>query len=111
MDQPLTVIGRVTDSHTIYNTPAIDLDEADVPILHWWWLSFADEQGFRGVCIVQGVTLLAAVLRANTLGISPHGQVRGEDLGRDLNPGWPHPDVRDRCLSAEELRARGMVDG
>lgn len=109
MGDQVVVIGTVKDALTIYNTPEIELDEHDVPIAHWWWLSFADDEGCRGVCLVQGVTFLAAVLRANALGISPHGQVVGDDLGPDISPDWPDPAVRDRCLSADELRARGMV--
>lgn len=106
---PLAAVGTIHALVSIY-APETDVDAQGLPRAHWWWLSYADAQGCRGVCIVQGVTFMAAVLRAATLGISPHGDVRGEDLGPDRHTDWPDPAVRNRCLSAEEVRERGMVE-
>jgi len=44
---------------------------------HYWWLSYADQGGWRGAVIVHAETFLDACAQARTLGISPGGQVRG----------------------------------
>lgn len=41
----------------------------------WWWLSFADEEGFRGACLVQGMGQVDAISRAWVLKINPGGEV------------------------------------
>ncbi len=46
----------------------------------WWWLSFADEDGFRGVCIVRARGLVPAIARTHLLGINPGGEVQGAEL-------------------------------
>ena len=42
-----------------------------------WWLSFADEGGFRGAVIAHGEEFLEALMRVNLLGINPHGECQG----------------------------------
>lgn len=67
-----------------------------------WWLSFAGEEGFRGVIITRAFEFLDAVRKTHVLGINPGGQVKGamcppenEHLVRDA-------DV-DRLLTREEI--------
>lgn len=71
-----------------------------------WWLSFADDAGCLGVCIVDAPDFLWAVLRTKALGINPGGEVWGNEM----------PDVedvrkeistlgKDRLISVDELRA------
>jgi hypothetical protein len=43
----------------------------------WFYLSFADEDGFRGACFVAGNNIGQAAHTAHVLGINPGGQVRG----------------------------------
>jgi hypothetical protein len=42
-----------------------------------WWLSFADEDGFRGVAIVQARRVIGAVEEALRRNINPGGDVQG----------------------------------
>lgn len=72
---------------------------------NWFYLSFAgddDNDGdFRGACVVEGTDIISAVARANALGINPHGQVMGIDLG-NFDAGTAPLPV-DRLLSLEDL--------
>ncbi len=46
-----------------------------------WWLSFADDEGFRGACVVdvgEDDDFLQAVMISHSLGINPGGQVLGD---------------------------------
>ena len=74
--------------------------------MNTWWLSFADDDGCRGVCIVDAPDFLLAVVRTKALGINPGGEVWGHEM----------PDVegvraeislfgKDRLIPVEELRA------
>lgn len=45
-----------------------------------WWLSYADEDGPRGVVVAEGSSFLVACVRARTLGVSPGGQVQGFEV-------------------------------
>jgi hypothetical protein len=64
-----------------------------------WWLSFADDDGFRGVCIVHGNEFLEAVMQANLQGCNPHGECRGIPipLGRQVPECW-----KNRILTREQ---------
>ena len=46
----------------------------------WWWLSFADDDGFRGLVILEAPGFIAAVEKSRELGINPGGQVRGLEI-------------------------------
>lgn len=70
----------------------------------WWWLSFADEDGFRGVVIVRACGLLHAVRTANKLEINPGGEVLGYPLPDNFVPAAGDHDVlldRKRALEVE----------
>ena len=85
--------------------------------VEWWYLSFADERGFLGACIVEADPALAvpdrpgapgggshpitcAIRRAHQLKINPGGQVAGIPL-----PPGRLPEVRllNRLLTREEV--------
>ena len=68
-----------------------------------WWLSYADDNGFRGVVITRAESFLMACTRANLLGVSPGGQVQGFDLPPEAEEEIEMTDL-DRCLNQEEAR-------
>lgn len=76
-------------------------EEARNP-LAWRYLSFADEDGFRGVVIIQAHGIVDAAFRAGLARINPGGEIlsfvlQDEDL--------PAPEWRNRLLSEADLRA------
>lgn len=42
----------------------------------WFWVSFADEDGFRGACIVRAHGLVTATMETHRRGINPGGSVQ-----------------------------------
>jgi hypothetical protein len=56
------------------------LAEESQEIETWWWLSFADDNGFRGAAMVRGRGILSAVHEASRLGLNPGGDVAGLSL-------------------------------
>lgn len=69
----------------------------------WWYLSFADEPGFLGACIVQAPDGLAAVSVSHNLQINPGGQVLILQANESILSKFPMAD-RDRLLTEQELR-------
>ena len=67
----------------------------------WWWLSFADDEGFRGGINVQGDDFLGAVLNAKLMGQNPGGQVRGLELTFDISD-LPEK-YKNRLLSLDDI--------
>ena len=72
--------------------------------LTWWWLSYASEDGFRGICIVEGEDLIGAARRARELGISPGGQVLGAAIPESEVVTIPESH-RNRLLTRDEAIA------
>ena len=70
------------------------------PAVTPFYLSFADDNGFRGACVVNASDLLTAVARANQLNISPGGEVIGLPWPSDV-PCLP----MDRLMTREEIEA------
>ncbi len=70
----------------------------------WWYLSFADEDGFRGAVITQAPGMVSATIKAHHLGINPGGEVLGHEIGESLPSGLPDNFV-DRCLTREEVQS------
>jgi hypothetical protein len=68
----------------------------------WYWLSFADEKGFKGGCFVLAPGFVSAVERARDLGLSPGGEV----IGIAANTA-PPPEMQNRLLSEGDLEASG----
>ena len=68
-----------------------------------FWLSFADEDGFRGAAFVEAEDLIAAVRRAHLLGINPGGQVLGPAVPEDYDGYRVAYENRDRLIQKEQL--------
>ena len=68
-----------------------------------WWLSYANEQGFRGVVIVEADDFITACAKVGLSGLSPGGQVLGEPVH-----GIP-PLLLNRLLTESELRSEGLL--
>lgn len=45
-----------------------------------WWLSFADDEGFRGALIIHANDFREAVMEANLRGLNPHGECKGLEV-------------------------------
>jgi hypothetical protein len=70
----------------------------------WFYLSFADERGFKGSCFVLAPGFASAVERARALGLNPGGEVRGAEL---LAGNVPPSEMQNRLLSMADLEADG----
>lgn len=55
---------------------------ADAP---WWWLSFADDDGFLGVAIVRGLDLGSASMAAHGEKCNPGGECLGFSIPQDMD--------------------------
>lgn len=66
----------------------------------WWWLSFAGDDGFRGLVIVAAPGLIHAVQVSRALGINPGGEVQGVLLPDDA--GEPPAELRNRLIGQQE---------
>jgi hypothetical protein len=76
----------------------------------WYWLSFATRQGFLGGAVFWAYDIDTAVLRARTLNISQafRGRVEVfcELIPAQVMQSHVPADLRNRLLSAEEIRER-----
>ncbi len=68
-----------------------------------WWLSFADANGFLGVCVVEAPDFEAAFKRARAVGCCPGGECRGWALPPEAGREYP----LDQLMNREELHHRG----
>jgi hypothetical protein len=74
-------------------------DELGQP-LRWFYLSFADDDGFHGAVIVEARGEAHALQQCHRLGINPGGQVALFAVPEDA----PLPDAaKNRLLSKEDL--------
>jgi hypothetical protein len=75
--------------------------DANADSMKLWWLSYAGEEGFRGVVLVHASDFVGACRTARELGIGPGGQVTGDpapdDVAKIVDTKWI-----GRCLSATE---------
>ena len=70
----------------------------------WWWLSFADDDGFRGAVLTRARGFTSAVQKTHDLGINPGGECRGWDLPDDVIAEHPGPTrYADRLLSKQDI--------
>ena len=67
----------------------------------FYYLSYADDVGFRGACIVRGRCVVTAGFEARRLGISPGGQVLGAHVPKEE---LPAEQWRNRLLTEQELK-------
>ena len=78
--------------------------------LNYWWLSFADKGGFRGVFITKAFGLLDAIRQANLLNQNPHGEVMGFEIPIDHpNGDMLKPELLNRLLQKEDLELAGLI--
>ena len=66
-----------------------------------WWLSFADTDGFRGVCLIEAATMRDAVRVAHLLGCNPGGEVVGQEI--------PEDDADNRSLPRGQLLTQDFL--
>lgn len=74
-------------------------EEASQP-LGWWYLSYADEEKFRGGVIIAAHGFTGAAYMANILKFSPGGQVTGLPIPPEELPAQKY---RNRLLTLAEL--------
>lgn len=67
----------------------------------WWWLSFADENGFKGGIFTRARGIISAVTKTHTLGISPGGEVKAIQMPDSCDIQFEQ--FSDRLLSKEDL--------
>lgn len=67
----------------------------------WWWLSFADENGNRGCCIVRGGNMAQAILQSHRFKINPGGGVQG--VGFEFGM-IPRPEYRNKLFRGEAAK-------
>lgn len=72
--------------------------------LQGWYLSFAGEEGFRGVVIQIARGYAHAIQRAHELGINPGGEVQGIPIPPKELDKVP-PEFMDRLLSREDIKS------
>ena len=72
----------------------------------WWWLSFADEERFRGCCVVGPTTtdMADAHLLATELGCNPGGEVMGI-VFPEMHSSWIPVHMRNRLLTKGEAKS------
>lgn len=70
--------------------------------LRLWYLSYADEESFRGAFYVLAFGPMSAVMRVQALGESPGGEVLTIEVPRDKQP--PH-EYWNRLLTKEDVQA------
>lgn len=72
----------------------------------WWWLSFAGEEGWRGVVVTRARGLASALQRTHRLHLNPGGQVSGALIP---HPTAPPAAMVDRLITdREELNRLSM---
>ena len=75
----------------------------------WWWLSYADDDGFRGALIIRGKHFLDACLQARVAHLSPGGQVIGAQIQAAALDEYYPESQRNRLLSKEECIRHGHI--
>lgn len=78
------------------------LEQESAWSMTWFYLSFADDSGWKGVCIVEARGFVGAVLRCNVLDINPHGEVQGAGIPEEELVKIPI-GMRDKLLSRKDL--------
>jgi hypothetical protein len=73
--------------------------EADNP-LGWWYLSYADAEGFRGGVIIEEHGFASAAMLSRILGYSPGGEVLGLPIPAEH---LPAESYRNRLLTLADL--------
>ncbi len=87
---------RVLNREHQYGT----VEDRTAEVMQTWYISYADEEGFRGAVVVDATNELGAAARSREVGASPGGQAYIV-LVPEGSPALP----KDRLLSMEELSA------
>ena len=74
-----------------------------------WWLSFAAEDGFRGVIITEALGLSHALQKTHRLGINPGGQVQALPVPCDADRKFLDKKHHDKLLSREYMSANDLA--
>lgn len=84
----------------------------------WWWLSFADDTGFRGGVMTRARGVVSAIQKTHRLGINPGGEVASTQLPDEAIQDAPFnpADFADQLLSKTDIDeklggARKMPNG
>ena len=80
--------------------------EADPKTL--WWLSFAGDEGFRGVLVIPATGFIESVMLSHKLGLNPGGSVIGYSCPEYQKKGIPESHV-GRLLTRDECREIGGI--
>jgi hypothetical protein len=76
--------------------------------MSWWWLSFADDDGFLGACIVEAPDVVQAAIQAFRHGCNPGGEVVGVKIPPDAVLG---PNDTYRLIPEAEALAWDRTHG
>jgi hypothetical protein len=76
-------------------------EEKDLPT-KWWYISFADDDGFLGGVVIKGKGFTSAIMASHRLGINPGGEAMGIEIPPDHEP--PESAV-GRLLSRAEVES------
>lgn len=78
-----------------------------------WYLSFADQSGWLGGCVVRATGLSTAAAEARSLGIYPGGETKGATVeGKAIPGGVLIPrDFRNRLLDRNEVAQVDAIIG
>lgn len=98
-----------SDSGALRRIDGLLSKEAETEKLGYWWISFADEKGFRGVIITEAVGFMTALQKTHRLGISPGGQVRGIPVPADADVKFFDKKHHDKVLSKEYISANDLA--
>lgn len=79
-------------------------EDSENDLLHWWWLSFADESGFKGALVIKARGFTEALLIANLTNLNPQGEVKGAELPIDavIPEEW-----KNKLISKAEIEQMG----
>jgi hypothetical protein len=92
---------KLTEIEFRERTNKLLAEERNQP-LRWFYLSYADDESFRGAIIIQAHGFVEACYLADHRGISPGGEVLGMIVPVDAE--LPPPEYRNKLLSKEVLR-------
>lgn len=78
-----------------------------------WWLSFADDEGFRGVVIAHGHGMTEALMDCNVHGCNPQGEVGGMEIPEAITvpPEWTYRVLtKKQAMELEMLLAPSIEE-
>ena len=70
------------------------------------WMSFSDNDGFKGVIVTKAFGLSHAIQKTHEMGINPSGEIMSDVIEADT----VNPEDFDRLLSKVELIEAGYIN-